>query len=75
MLGKNVLFMESCNEFGIFLWECFVQLMKKPHQLFTKRGVVPQDQSDCLFLSLATIDSDRKLHETDWYRINGWLGS
>lgn len=31
--GKNVLFMESHNEFGILLCECFAQVMKKPHQL------------------------------------------
>lgn len=41
-------------------------------QKITFHGVIPQDQSGCLFLSLATTDCDRKLHETVWYRINGW---
>lgn len=69
--------MESHSEFGIFLWECFCSSHEEASsahcsQKTTFHGVIPQDQSGCLSLSLATTDYDTKLHKTVWYRINGW---
>ena len=49
---------------GVFCSGCEEASSTNCSQRIAFHGVIPQDQSGCLFLSLATTDCDRKLRET-----------